>query len=76
MALGTTVGTGAVDGDRFRFAMSCSRPLSSLSLSLPPSVEQVVSRGNAHPIAKKPSINKETQMVGYPRGSWHRCNLL
>ena len=34
---------------------------SQLSLPLP---EQVVSRVNAHPVAKMPSINEETQFVG------------
>lgn len=35
-AFGTAIGTGAVDGDGFRCALSCSKPLSSLLLSAHP----------------------------------------
>ena len=59
MAVATAIDTGTVDGGRgFLCAMSCSRPLGSL-LS-----ERVLSRKKEHPVAKKPSINKNTQIVG------------
>lgn len=43
----------------------CSRPPSSLSFSLPPSLSEWCYGENARPVAKKPSINKETLVVGY-----------
>lgn len=61
MAYGTAIVVGPVDCDGFRYAMSCSGPFSSPSLSEWSHREM---HTTVYVANNMPSINKETKIVG------------